>query len=143
MLRIPFLNFQLLFTAPVSLLRVNPVLPIAHALCFTSRPLLENKRNMDPQNPKHRALTPPPKVRQTTAVGYDQSRHTCSCSGEIDGLVYNAVKFGCNNSSENGVWACCQMVSKVTGKSQICKKNASIKQGTRQREGVGATGAHN
>ena len=84
-------------------------------------------------------------VWQTTAIGYDLSRHICSCSGKIDGLVYStsAVKFGCNDSSENGVWACCQMVSRVKGTSQICKKNASIKQGTRQTEGVGATGAHN
>jgi hypothetical protein len=42
-----FFNFQLLFTAPVSLLRVNSVLPRAHARGFTSRPLVEKKRKMD------------------------------------------------------------------------------------------------
>ena len=53
------------------------------------------------------------------------------------------MKLGRKDLSENGVWVRCQMVSRVTGTSQICKKNASIKQGTRQTEGVGATGAHN
>ena len=70
-------------------------------------------------------------VWQTTAVGCDLSRHICSCSDKIDGLVYNAsaAKLGRKDSSENGVWARCQMVSRVTGKSQICKKNESDKTG--------------